>query len=443
MHIMAFAQPAPRGWLNPRDQSSEGYTDIDYWVEMARTCERGKLDGLFIADIMGIYDAYKGSWRPAVQHGIQSPHLDPAIVAAAITSATSDICVGVTWNTSFQAPYYTARVFSTLDHLSRGRIGWNIVTGYIKNAEQNGLGTLLSHDDRYEQAEEYLEVVYKLWEKSWEDGAIVRDRKAEMHANPDLVHEINHEGKFYSVKGPHLSEPSPQRTPVLLQAGGSPRGLTFGGKHAEVLFTVSPTVEKAAQTVERARSAAKEAGRNPNDVKVLAGVFVFVGETTEEAQRKYEEARDSIPLDAAFTLYGGWTGIDLSKYDPDDPIEVLETDGQQTVIKNFTEIEPGRKWRIRDLGDWMKGGGISPDIIGSVEEVADELERWQRESGVDGFIIQPYTSLGMLNDFVDLVVPELQSRGLLRTEYEGTTFRERLFGAGQSQLPTNHPGRNL
>ncbi|OOG58004.1 hypothetical protein B0E49_03975 [Polaromonas sp. C04] len=442
MHIMALTQPCPRGWLNELDQSSRGYTQAEFWKSLARTCERGLLDAVFIADIMGIYDSYKGSWQPAVQHGVQAPHDDATLVAATMAAVTDKLCFGVTWNTSLQSPYNTARTFTSLDHLTNGRIGWNIVTGYVKNVEDNGMGQLLSHDERYAQADEFMDVVYKLWEHSWEDDAVVRDRVRRMHADPSKVHEIHHKGKYYSVKGPHMCEPSRQRTPVLLQAGGSPRGLAFGGKHAEALFTINPTPEKAAESVRKARQAAVAAGRDPSDVKVLAGVCLIVGRTTAEADEKYRAAREAISLDAAFTLFGGWTGVDLSAYDPDDLIETIKSDGMQAVIKNFTYVDPGRAWRVRDFGEWLKGGTLAPDIVGSVKEVADELERWMRVAGVDGFMVQPYTTPGSHEDLVNLVIPELQARGLFRTEYEGDTFRERLTGA-DPRLPQRHPAKRL
>jgi FMN-dependent oxidoreductase (nitrilotriacetate monooxygenase family) len=440
MHIMALTQPCPRGWLNERDQTTPGYTQAEFWKSLAKTCERGLLDALFIADIMGIYDSYKGSWKPAVHYAVQAPHDDPTFVAATMAAVTDKLCFGVTWNTSLQSPYYTAKAFTTLDHLTGGRIGWNIVTGYVKNVEENGMGQLLSHDERYEQADEFMDVVYKLWEHSWEDDAVVRDRGRRMHADPARVHEIHHKGKYFSVKGPHICEPSLQRTPVLLQAGGSSRGMAFGGKHAEALFTINPTPEKAAEAVKKARQAAVAAGRQPSDVKVLAGVCPIVGRTNAEAKEKYHAAREAVSLEAAFTLFGGWTGVDLSAYDPDARIETLES-GMQSLIKNFTHVDPGRAWRVRDLGEWLKGGTIAPDIVGSAKEIADELERWMRVAGVDGFMVQPYTTPGSHEDFVDLVIPELQARGLFRTRYEGDTFRERL--GGNARLPQQHPARNV
>jgi FMN-dependent oxidoreductase (nitrilotriacetate monooxygenase family) len=240
------------------------YNTLEYWQDLARTAERGKFDGIFLTDIVGVYDVYKGSPDPSIAHAVQVPVNDPLLVVPAMAAATPHIGFGVTSNLTYETPYLFARRVSTLDHLTRGRIGWNIVTGYLDSAARGmGLAKQAKHDDRYDTAEEYMEVVYKLWEGSWEDDAILHDRERRIYADPRKVHRVQHSGQHYRVDAIHLSEPSPQRTPVLYQAGASSRGKDFASKHAECVFLAGPTKENTRTTVADLRRRAAEQGRDP------------------------------------------------------------------------------------------------------------------------------------------------------------------------------------
>ena len=214
-----------------------------FWVDLARTLEAGCFDSIFFADVHGAYDVYKGSAEAGIRHAVQFPGNDPTMLFPAMAQATRHLGFISTYSTTYYPPFHTAKLFSSLDHFTGGRVGWNIVTSYLDSACRNGLGEMLPHDQRYERAEEYMEVAYKLWEASWEENAIVRDSARDMHTDPARVHAINHKGKYFEVEGPHMCEPSPQRTPFLLQAGQSSRGVAFGARHGEALFLVYPTIE--------------------------------------------------------------------------------------------------------------------------------------------------------------------------------------------------------
>ncbi len=445
LHLNAFTQcsPCPQSkgqWKHPHDRSSWGYRDLNYWIEIAQTLERGCFDALFFADIHGTYDVYQGARTMGVRHAVQIPCNDPLVLIPALAHATRHLGLVSTYSTTYHPPYQAAKVFSTLDHLTEGRVGWNVVTSYLRDAEQNGLGKTLPHDERYDRADEYMEVVYKLWEQSWEDDAVVLDRDRDVHTDPAKVHEIHHTGKYFSVLGPHICEPSPQRTPVLYQAGTSERGIEFAAKHGEALFVVFPNTTVCRAFTERIRACVQESGRAPTHVKILMGIVPVVGVTEAEAQQKYEIAKTYASPDGALALFGGWTGIDLSAYGPKQQLAQIESEGMQYLAQYFSSVDSTRQWTIGEITEWLSIGSVMPIPVGTPQQVADELERWVEEGDVDGFNIFPVYSPGGYIDFVDLVVPELQRRGLFRTGYEGSTLREHYFGKGQPRLAADHPG---
>src|SRR5690348_1787066 len=229
--MSCIGHQSPGLWTYPGDRAAE-YNTLEYWTDLARTLERGKFDALFLADVLGIYDVYKGGPETALEQAVQVPVNDPLMPITAMALVTQHLGFGVTCALSYEHPYPFARRMSTLDHLTKGRIGWNIVTGYLESAARGmGLAEQPEHDSRYDQAEEYMDVVYQLWEGSWEDGAVLRDRDARLYADPSRIHRVQHHGQHYKVDAIHLSEPSPQRTPVLYQAGASERGRAFAARH--------------------------------------------------------------------------------------------------------------------------------------------------------------------------------------------------------------------
>ena len=439
---------SPGLWRHPRDTGA-GYRDAGYWVELARLLEAGGFDAIFLADVLGAYDVYGGNLDAALRHGVQLPLNDPLALAPLIAQATTRLGIGVTASTGGEHPYTFARRISTLDHLSGGRIGWNIVTGYLDSAARNlGQERQLGHDARYDLADEYLEVVYKLWEQSWEDGAVLRDRERGVYTDPARVHPINHRGEHYTVPGIHLCEPSPQRTPFLYQAGASRRGLAFAARHAEATFVSGPTKGIVRRYVDGARAAVHEAGRDPASMLVYAQALVVTGATEAEARARLQEYRQHIDIEASLTLLSGWTGVDFSRYGLDDTVEYIDTEAGRSALASLSAAEPSRRWTVREAAQFIGLGGRGPTIVGDPRQVADQLIAWVDETGIDGFNLAHALAFEDMRNVVELVVPELRRRGRYRGEdadedvQAGATLRERLLGAGP-RLPDTHPGRQV
>ncbi|MBV8453032.1 MAG: LLM class flavin-dependent oxidoreductase [Deltaproteobacteria bacterium] len=427
-------------WRHPRDRSAQ-YTSLDYWVELAKILERGKFDALFIADVLGVYDVYDGNMDAALAEATQVPLNDPVLLIPAMSRTTSNLGFGVTCTLSFEPPYPFARRMSTLDHLTEGRIGWNIVTGYLNSAAKGvGLDAQSSHDLRYRIADEYMEVMYKLWEGSWEDDAVIRDRKSGIFTRPDKVHKVQHDGEYYRVNAIHLSEPSPQRMPVLYQAGASNAGCKFAAKHAECVFLLGPSKQVVRPRVADLRARAVRCGRSANDIFIFTLMTVIVGRTDEEAQAKYEEYCSFISHRGALTLLAGWTGIDFSQYQLDDVLQHIRNDAINSAVDAFTVADPNRKWTVREVAEFVGIGGMGAVVVGSPTSIADQLQAWIDETDVDGFNLAYAVTPESFSDFVELVVPELQLRGVYKHDYTPGTLREKLYGKGHSRLPNTHPG---
>ncbi|ERO60271.1 MULTISPECIES: LLM class flavin-dependent oxidoreductase [Pseudomonas] len=422
-------------WTHPRDTSTQ-YQSLEYWTELAQLLERGLFDGLFIADIVGVYDVYQDSVDVTLKESIQLPVNDPLLLVSAMAAVTRNLGFGLTANLTYEAPYLFARRLSTLDHLSRGRVGWNIVTGYLDSAAQAmGLKEQIEHDRRYDQADEYLEVLYKLWEGSWEDDAVVNDREQRIYARPDKVHKVEHQGEFYQVSGYHLCEPSPQRTPVLFQAGSSERGLVFAGRHAECVFISGQNKAATKAQVDKVRASAVAAGRNPEDIKIFMGLNVIVGATEELAWKKHAEYRSHASAEAGVAHFSASTGIDFAQYELDEPIQYVKNNAIQSATKHLQNND----WTRRKLLEQHALGGRYFTVVGSPQQVADDLESWIAETGLDGFNLTRIVTPESYVDFIDLVIPELQRRGSYKTAYETGTLREKLFHQDR-KLPARHTG---
>ncbi|WP_166358344.1 LLM class flavin-dependent oxidoreductase [Pseudomonas akapageensis] len=423
-------------WTHPRDTSTQ-YKTLEYWTELARLLERGLFDGLFIADIVGVYDVYQNSVDVPLKESIQLPVNDPLLLVSAMAAVTRHLGFGLTANLTYEPPYLFARRMSTLDHLSRGRVGWNIVTGYLDSAAKAmGLHEQPEHDRRYDQADEYLQVLYKLWEGSWENDAVLNDPQQRIYAQPDKVHKVKHQGEFYQVEGYHLCEPSPQRTPVLFQAGSSERGLAFAGEHAECVFISGQNKASTRAQVDKVRASALAAGRDADAIKVFMGVSVIVAETEQLARAKYEEYLRYASAEAGVAHFSSSTGIDFAEYGLDEPIQYVKSNAIQSATKSLQNND----WTRRKLLDQHALGGRYITLVGSAEQVADELESWIAETGLDGFNLTRTVTPESYVDFIDLVIPELQRRGSYKTEYESGSLREKLFRGGQAHLPAQHIG---
>ncbi|HEV2371926.1 MAG TPA: LLM class flavin-dependent oxidoreductase [Streptosporangiaceae bacterium] len=442
MYLNVFTQCSPspqfKGfWRHPADRSATGYRSLEYWTDLATRLEQACVDALFFADIHGAYDVYRGSWQTAVKHAVQIPSIDPALVIPACAAVTRSLGFAVTYSTTYHPPYECARLFSSLDHLTRGRIGWNIVTSYLRSAEGNGLGCYLDHDERYDRADEYVAVARALWEQSWETGAVVRDAATDTFADPAMVHEVNHAGRWFSVRGPHQCEPSPQRTPVLYQAGASSRGLDFAARHAEVVFLTLSDPASGRPQVEELRARVAKFGRDPAGIKALQGTMVMVGEDRAEARQRAEDYVRLWSGEGQLAKWCGWMDVDLAAYPDDTPVSEINGQGSRSFVGFLKRLSPDREWTVADVRYLVatprRPRRNSPvTLFGTVGEVADRIEEWLETAGVDGFNLIPCPTTQGIDDICDRLVPELQRRGLFRTAYDPaeTTLRERYFGAG-------------
>lgn len=424
-------------WRHP-DSQAHRYKDLDYWLDMARLLERGRFDALFLADVLGPYDVYQGSPEPALRDGIQIPANDPFMHISGMASVTDHLGFAVTGSATFEHPYPLARRLSTLDHLTKGRVGWNVVTSYLDSASRNFGTTPLAHDDRYEMAEEFMAVMYKLWEASWEDDAIEVDAERGVYVNPDKVHPISHEGRFFNVAGFNMSEPSPQKTPVIFQAGASSRGRKFAASHGEGIFVNVLNSNLSRAITADIREQAARAGRD--NVKIYSILTAVIGDTDAAAEQKYREYKQYASADGAMTLFGGFSGVNLADYERDAPLMASKTNAIQTVLNLFTKLDPSKTWTPADIADYMGIGGVEPVLVGSPETIADEIEKWVDEGDLDGINLSHAVAPRDIENFVDTVVPELQKRGRVWKEYEGSTLREYLAGPGNKRLAKSHPG---
>ncbi|MGL9725176.1 NtaA/DmoA family FMN-dependent monooxygenase [Sodalis sp. (in: enterobacteria)] len=415
------------------------YKDLDYWVERAHFLDEAGFTALFFADVLGVYDVYRQSPVPAIEGAVDFPLNDPFMVIPAMLAASQKLSFVVTASTTYEHPFTFARRFATLDHLSKGRIGWNVVTSYLPNAARNyGLPDQLPHEARYARAEEFLAVFYKLLEGSWEDDEVLYDKAGKRYADAHKVHRIDHQGAYFSVQGPSLTEPSPQRTPVIFQAGASSRGLAFAARHAEVVFVngMNPLALRA--NVDKLRAAAIEAGRAPEAIKVVTDLSTVIGRTREEAENKANQIRAAQSPEAQYAAFGGASGFDLARYHDDDTLSAEPHNFSRSESARFTseKIRPDRvgaiKKRLVNLSPY------APTLVGTPDSIADDIEEIVRVTGVDGFNLHEFISPRDFSEFADWVLPVLSQRGLFTPARPDTTLRNRLFGAGD-RLGAAHP----
>ncbi|ETS74168.1 hypothetical protein PFICI_14034 [Pestalotiopsis fici W106-1] len=436
---------APGQWRHPQNKTSQ-YKKLSFWVELAQLLDKANFHAMFIADTLGPYDVYKGPANvvPSLASGAQFPVNDPLYLVPAMAAATKNLVFGVTASLTYEKPYALARRLSTVDHLSDGRLAWNIVTSYLDSAARNhGLKEQIPHDERYAIAHEYMEVLYKLWEGSFRDDAVIEDRERGVYIAEYAVRQIHHKGKYFDVPGPHFCEPSPQRTPFLFQAGVSEAGNNFGGKHGEAIFIGGQTYETVQKTVASIRDVAKREDRDPNHIKVVLGIQVIVAATDEEAYAKRDEHLQYADREGALALFGGWTGVDLSGYSDDEDFRVIDSPRIQSIVRRWAATVPGTDnlpWTKQRIVEYLSVGGLQAKVIGSPQTVADELEKWIEFSDVDGFNLAHITNPGTFEDIIEFLIPELQRRGVFRTsvEKEGATAREAYIGT--KRLPEDHPG---
>lgn len=421
-------------WRHP-DAQQHRYNELSLWVDVAKRLEAAKFDALFFADVVGLYGDDSGGWAAHIRRGMQVPANDPLVLVSALAATTSDIGLAITSSVAQSHPFHFARQLSTLDHLSGGRVGWNIVTSRLDNTHRNfGAPGLVPHVERYEWAAEYVDVVYKLWEGSWDEGAVLADKEGYVFADPDKVHKIFHESARYRVDGPHLVSPSPQRAPLLFQAGSSTEGRGFGAANAEGIFVMQGSPEEAAEFTRDVRARAVAVGRAPEDIAFVQGVTVVVGSTEEEAQRLVADIEEYHDPRARLAHLGGAMGVDLGGLPLDTPLGEFEAEGAKGMLEQLAKRYPGGRPTLRQLLDHRTSGGW---VVGTPEQVADQLERWQ-DAGIDGFNFVNALLPGTYDNLIDGLIPELRRRGLAQTEYAPGTLREKLFGRGP-HLPATHP----
>lgn len=419
-------------WRRPEGRQIE-FNSLDLWVDLARELERGLFDILFFADVTGLYDDFDASFEKHCEVGLQIPSNDPSVLLSALAYNTEHLGFAFTSNILQEHPFNFARKISTLDHASKGRIAWNIVTNGLTNAARNFGQELTPHEERYEWAKEYVAVTYKLWEGSWDDGALLQDRATGIHADFDRIHRIHHKGERYQVEGPHLVSPSPQRTPLLFQAGSSEAGIRFAAAHAEAQFLVTPAPEVAAAVIAKTRSVLPEYGRGAGDISFFQGLSFVVGSTEEETARKDRDLDEAIDDEAMVAHVGGIMGIELGRSALDQPLTDIKTEGAQSLLDWARAAITGREATLRDIGVLASRASR---VTGTPEQIADQLAVWQA-AGVDGINVINATIPGSYTEFIEHIMPVLQKRGLARTSYTPGTLRRKL--TGRDTLPDTHP----
>jgi FMN-dependent oxidoreductase (nitrilotriacetate monooxygenase family) len=398
---------------------------------MGATMERGLFDAMFIADELAPYSTHGDTSDAVVKYAVQCPTHEPSTIVPIITAATKHLGVGVTLSTMFTHPYAMCRMLSSLDHLSAGRVAWNIVSSYSKSEwEAYGYDDMTVRSERYERMEEYMDVCYQLWD-SWAPGAIIADKASGIYADPDKVRVLNHNGKYFKCRGRHFCAPSPQGRPVLWQAGSSGRGRDFAAKHAEAIFAVHPGVERMREYADdlNARMTSKF-NRPAGSVKLIYGLQTVVAETRSEAQEKHERIKACIPLEGALAWISGHFGLDFSKFSLDDYVQNIEVPGIQGLFESILYAkDPQGKIpvTVREAALIYAQGMGMPVAVGTAADVADQMELYMDEGGADGFMLAATYTPGCFEEFVDLVVPELQRRDRYRTSYAGATLRENLL----------------
>ena len=409
-------------WRHP-DVKKEHMINFQFIKEQVLLAEQSKFDIAFLGDVI-----ITGYDSPSFGSQLVG-RFEPFTLLSSLAAVTEKIGLIGTVSTTYNEPYNVARKFASLDHLSNGRAGWNIVTSTGKEIANNFNGLDLQHHERYERAEEFVKLTTKLWD-SWEDDALIFDQKNGQYLDPNKVHPVQHEGKYFSVKGPlNITRPV-QGHPVLVQAGSSHDGKELGAQFAEVVFTASQTLEDAQAFYADLKGRLAKYGRSADELKIMPGLYPIVGRTEEEAKIKQQILLDLIPEEIGLAHLSANLGVDLSSYPLDGPLpelpDVSEINGIKSRFELIKSLADREQLTIRQLYQRIAGARGHREIVGTPEQIADFIEEWVTNKGADGFNIMPPILPNGLTDFVELVVPELQKRGLFRTEYEGETLREHL-----------------
>ncbi|KAH3680264.1 hypothetical protein WICMUC_000446 [Wickerhamomyces mucosus] len=439
--LSAATRNSATNWRNPDDRSAEFTTNIKAAVEFAQIAERGKLTNVFYVDHLSFY-TYDGDYKFSAKNGINASRVDPLALISAVALSTENIGIISTASTISEHPYHFFRRLASVEHLSNNRVGWNIVSSYLETIGPNLLNgaPLPEHDERYVKTSEYLDVVYKLFLSSWREDALKYDRPNGILADPELIRTIDHKGKYFQVEGPANVEPARSGIPLIVQAGTSTKGIEFAAENAELVFIATEQLSKITTIRKLAQD---KFGRDPNSIKFISSLKVFVAKTHEEAEIKRTKFSEYEDPEAGLAYFGGVSGFDLAKYDWDEPITLTKpSNGIRSSVKDA--FHTGAKIQTkRDLAARWRNNGA---IIGTPVEIADYIEKFVEDNDVDGFNLSVNNFPQSLNDIVDLLIPELQKRGLAQKEYPvpGGSLRENFYGVkGQYFVPENHPAYKL
>ncbi|QEU59472.1 hypothetical protein KDRO_B07440 [Kluyveromyces lactis] len=455
--INAFLMSSPgnqtiNSWRQENDLSASSGEDPKFWMNLARLLEDGAFSGVFFADVLGPYDVYKGpgNFASVAKSAAQWPLPDPSYYIPVMAAVTKKLTFGITISTIAEPPYHLARRLGTLDLVSNGRVGWNIVTSYLDSAARNLLNgqNLPDKDERYDRAEEYVDVVYKLFLSSWQDNAVKMDKAKGIFIDHEGIRHIDHVGKYFTVPGPGLTLPSKQKLPVIIQAGSSSKGKKLAARNAEIIFLSNSTKESLKIAIDSVKDLAeKEFNRDISKIKFVVQATVIIGSSDEvdAIKRSILELADD---DAACAMFSGWTGVDISKYTDEQTLDDLDHVGVVSLIDMWKEAYPGvERWTKRKIMNHIKVAGSGALFAGSGEEIANLIEEWVEYAGVDGFNFV-YTSLPETYErIVEELIPVLIERDLVKgkdSELSGgdyVTFRESLFGT--PFLDKTHPAEAL
>tara|TARA_B100001769_G_scaffold268404_1_gene256883 strand:+ start:206 stop:1528 length:1323 start_codon:yes stop_codon:yes gene_type:complete len=410
-------------WRHPKTISSGFKWDKpELYQHIARVCERGLFDTVFFADLNYIADTYKGAMAPSLMHATQAPEHDPIPLLSFMAAATKKIGVASTFSVSHSHPFYAARLWATLDHLTNGRAGWNVVTSINSNQAANYGEERQSTDNRYDRAHEFMEVCQKLW-NSWDVDAVKMDHENGIFADPEKVNRIEHTGKFFKSRGPLNVTRSPQNGPAIFQAGTSPKGQDFAVKYADAIFAIQPRPEDAANYFNSIKSQMTDIGRDPDACKILFGMQPIIGSSEAEAREKQEEHNALVPLEGGMAILSAHLDFDLSKIPADALMSERNEPELYRMRTRFHKID-GTPMTVAETAA-RHGQSVSlPQFVGTPQGIADQMEAFINIAGGDGFMLTAIHSPGAIEEFVDLVVPELQKRGIYRKEYKGNTQRE-------------------
>ena len=428
IHIAQFLVHGPTYhslgmWRHPKTISSGFKWDKpDLYQHIARVCERGLFDTVFFADLNYIADTYKGAMAPSLMHATQAPEHDPIPLLSFMAAATKKIGVASTFSVSHSHPFYAARLWATLDHLTNGRAGWNVVTSINSNQAANYGEERQSTDNRYDRAHEFMEVCQKLW-NSWDVDAVKMDYVNGIFADPEKVNRIEHTGKFFKSRGPLNVTRSPQNGPAIFQAGTSPKGQDFAVKYADAIFAIQPRAEDAANYFNSIKGQMTDIGRDPDACKILFGMQPIIGSSESEALEKQEEHNALVPLEGGMAILSAHLDFDLSKIPADALMSERNEPELYRMRTRFHKID-GAPMTVSETAA-RHGQSVSlPQFVGTPQGIADQMEAFINVAGGDGFMLTAIHSPGAIDEFVDLVVPELQKRGIYRKEYKGNTQRE-------------------